>query len=223
MNCILCFSPAAEDERLSVHDRVEPSSLAPSELIDFHFKFSEVNFDLISKQMLKLCFQRIFADTTDAGAWICNSCWTHLETFHDFHEFVCTNYSSEIIETKDESFRDSDILIYEGEEVNNDLEHVTIKDETINEPVNTEAEWLEEVIEEYEEPIKPHKKISSLTQPKISKPTSITLDSADDQRIRETAKMFCDICHDPLDSLRDAKSHYKNSHSMEGYITCCQR
>lgn len=46
---------------------------------------------------------------------------------------------------------------------------------------------------------------------------------ADDERIRETAQMFCELCPAVLESLRDAKSHYKNFHCREGYIKCCHR
>ena len=48
-------------------------------------------------------------------------------------------------------------------------------------------------------------------------------DTADDQRIRETANMLCDLCSIPLESLRDAKSHFKHAHQIEGYLMCCNR
>lgn len=113
--------------------------------------------------------------------------------------------------------------MYDEDKCGSDQAEEMIKDEIINDPQIIETEWLEETIAENEEPKKP-KRVLSLQQSRASKASSsVTPDSADDQRIRETARMFCDICQDSLDSLRDAKSHYKNAHEVEGYIVCCER
>jgi hypothetical protein len=85
----------------------------------------------------------------------------------------------------------------------------------------TETEWIEDTEEEAVKPIKV--KSLPMSSSRVSKQTPLQLDSADDQRIRETANMFCNICHEPVDSLRDAKAHYKVSHETEGYIICCDR
>jgi Zinc finger, C2H2 type len=49
------------------------------------------------------------------------------------------------------------------------------------------------------------------------------LDPADDERIRNTADMFCELCSHPLDGLPQARSHFRQMHDMIGYIVCCGR
>ena len=46
-------------------------------------------------------------------------------------------------------------------------------------------------------------------------------DTADDQRIRETATMTCDYCMEQVEGFREAKIHYKEEHGITGYISCC--
>jgi hypothetical protein len=139
-------------------------------------------------------------------------CWGNLEQFNDFYSFVANNYHVEIKEeTKfqiPEVVTDhSDMIVYD--DGNDKVESEMIKVEIINDADQFEesTDWLEES----PEPVfkKPKRlKIPSIDPPKISRQTTV-LDSADDQRIRETVCMACDICNDPLDSLRDAKAHFK--------------
>lgn len=173
---------------------------------------------------------------------LCHSCWTNLETFHEFCQFVAANYDSNVLEASFDSNEEKfiiqeyhsgeiqedhsgeicedDIKVYDEDAAREELGHEEIKLELVYE--STEAEWLDENVEETEDR-KKQKKIPSLNIAGTVKTTAIPIDSADDQRIRETAKMICDICPESLDSLRDAKSHYKNAHGVDGYIICCQR
>lgn len=119
----------------------------------------------------------------------------------------------------------TDLIVYEGvEEKEEILEHEIIKVEALNESEDyVETEWVEEVSEEkiLVSPSPPKKqRVLTIHQPRGQ---SAGLDSADDQRIRETAEMYCEMCSEPFDSLRDAKSHYKLSHGVRGYIICCER
>lgn len=169
--------------------------------------------------------QKILSDSAlnNPETCLCNSCWTNLETFHEFHQFVAANYEPANFETREDKFniQNNSDIIYDEDAAKDDQDHEMIKVEIVHDPDNDEAEWILENVEEIEEPKKP--KVLSIHSPRTLKPTSIILDSADDQRIRETAKMACDICGEALDSLRDAKSHYKNAHAAEGYIVCCER
>lgn len=46
-------------------------------------------------------------------------------------------------------------------------------------------------------------------------------ETADDQRIRETASMTCEYCMEGVDGFREAKVHYMEEHGVVGYIICC--
>lgn len=105
----------------------------------------------------------------------------------------------------------SDMIVYcgddeDGEKGENDMIKVEIINDT--EQFEGSSDWLEEE----ETPLPPPKKLKRMTMieqaPKISRQSTV-LDSADDQRIRETACMSCEVCGEPLDSLRDAKAHFK--------------
>jgi hypothetical protein len=151
-----------------------------------------------------------------------------MEQFNDFYQYVSQNYSinSELKETKyqiPEEFAavapvDSDLIVYDdSEKVDTEM----IKVEIINDNEQFDEngmEWIEE------EKVQSSKKVKRIAYdiPKIPRQTAV-LDSADDQRIKETAKMYCDICHETLESLREAKSHFKSTHGVEGYLICCER
>lgn len=120
----------------------------------------------------------------------------------------------------------SDLIVYEEEVVdeNEIVESQMIKVEMLNEIVYTDTEYIEEDKLIEVPPVKIKKPtVISLPQPRTEKQPPTQPDTADDQRIRNTANMFCDICSDPFDSLRDAKAHYKLAHNTDGYILCCDR
>lgn len=162
---------------------------------------------------------------------ICKTCWTHLENFNDFYNLVAQNYSEVVTigaepeEESEQKFQiptDNDMIVYEELDNKDEIEDL-IKVEYINE------DWIEEVgYESVNQPVKhvpqqSSKKILSVPTPRLPRPPPVALDSADDQRIRETAIMACEICHISVDSLREAKSHYKSQHGVDGYIVCCER
>lgn len=167
-----------------------------------------------------------------AETYICKNCWINLESFNDFYNLVERNYSEQFTEVelepeeqlREEKFHvemENDMIVYEDEEQRDEIEDIKV--EYINE------DWIEEV--SYESPIEtvPHylkhapKKIPSVPEYRAPRPAPPQLDSADDQRIRETATMSCELCLAPFDSLRDAKHHFKSQHGIEGYIVCCER
>lgn len=141
------------------------------------------------------------------------------------------NYSEqpEVIEKYEVCNGPDDIIVFEEEpKDDDDLIKVEFIDDSIS-YVETE-EWVDEQPKETifteetcvePEPVKIVMRQQSTPKPKQQAPQP--LDSADDQRIRETAKMFCDICTDKVDSLREAKAHFKSAHGVEGYIVCCGR
>lgn len=88
-----------------------------------------------------------------------------------------------------------------------------------------EVEALDECMYETAE-IKQEKKpdIINLPVPKPqrrSQPTPI--DPADDEKIRCVANMNCDICDKLLESLAQARAHFRTEHGMIGYLKCCDR
>ena len=123
----------------------------------------------------------------------------------------------------------TNLVVYEEQEVDNEMIDLEmVKMEPLIDSAIFETEWIEEKKEPEKKPSEPSpkkvKRIKTMSLPKTPRQsTTAVLDSADDQRIRETAKMFCEMCHEPLDSLREAKSHYRNKHSVKGYIVCCER
>lgn len=159
-----------------------------------------------------------------------------LETFHDFYNFVSANYNVDVVDSKEEKYHipdkgteglnSSDMIIYEVEE-KDIAEQDMIKVEVMQDTDYAE-EWIEEEFKLPDPPkrVEKRKVISSIftsTQAKTPVRQATALDSADDQRIRETANMNCHICDELLDSLRDAKAHFKMAHAVEGYLICCER
>jgi hypothetical protein len=146
-----------------------------------------------------------------------------MEGWQEFYSLVASNYQ---IEIKDEvKFMpgvsvtplavDSDIIEYdEGDKIDTEMIKVEIINE--NEQFEVSTEWIEE-----EEKISSPKR-AKRNEEKIQRQSNI-IDSADDQRIKETAQMYCEICQESLESLRDAKSHFKVAHETEGYLICCDR
>lgn len=164
---------------------------------------------------------------------MCKNCWSNLEAFDEFHTLVASNYNVELKDHKALIQYDpnisADLIVYEEQEIEEKediLENELIKIEALNESEDfEETEWTEESKEHENVPVNPlppkKRRVPSIQQPRAQRITG--LDTADDQRIRETAEMYCEICSEPLDSLRDAKSHYKLSHGVRGYISCCER
>jgi hypothetical protein len=137
-------------------------------------------------------------------------CWSNLEQFNEFHSFVATNYHIEIKELKyqipEEADQDESMIVFDdGDKVGSEMIKVEIINDT--EHFDETSDWLEE---EEASPPKKVKRVTSIAMDpsKISRQSSVT-DSADDQRIRETACMSCEICCERLSSLRDAKAHFK--------------
>lgn len=110
---------------------------------------------------------------------------------------------------------EDEIIVYDGsaikgeeEEVHLNTEH--IKDEEISfADDESMTQWIAEITPE--EDVERKQK------------NSMNTTADDDLKIQETANMFCDICQQPLESLKDAKSHYKLMHGTLGYIVCCNR
>lgn len=156
-----------------------------------------------------------------------------MENFNEFYSYVASNYSSEgpneiIKEGKyilPDDLNSADLIEYDEEVTKETMELELVKVESLHDTEYVETEWIEEEKEIAKTPSpKRALRIPSLPLPKVFRPPASTvLDSADDQRIRETANMYCEICLMQLDSLREAKSHYKMSHATEGYIICCER
>lgn len=157
-----------------------------------------------------------------------------METFHDFYNFVSANYNVDVVDSKEEKYHipdkstdglnSSDMIIYE-EEDKDIVEQDMIKVEVMQDTDYSE-EWIEEEFKSPDPPKRIEKKkiaIFTSTREKTQVRQATALDSADDQRIRETANMNCHICDELLDSLRDAKAHFKMAHSFEGYLICCDR
>lgn len=159
----------------------------------------------------------------DPKTCLCRNCWVSLDTFHEFHNTISANYAVEEAFHKEEAeLSTSDFIVYEDETYKEEMNDIKV--EVLEEVEYTETEWIEEgrIVEIGPEEPKRELKIKSIN-PRIVKQPPVQLDSADDERIRRTAHMFCDVCQDPIESLREAKAHYKSAHSIDGYIRCCDR
>lgn len=169
--------------------------------------------------------------TDSENEGICHSCWLNIDSFHEFFNSVSSVYDTENInieeiecltdeeETTMSIIKLEDIIIEENQQTSKDESTSIYYDESMN----YETEWITEDHEQSET----EKDFSHQQQQKISnepEPQQFSMsDTADDQRIKETANMFCDICMIPVESLRDAKSHYKQIHHKEGFLMCCGR
>lgn len=142
------------------------------------------------------------------------TCWQNLKTFHEFYA-----------------------RIYENHELDKNIIHIKIKEE--QEIDNLQSEDIEEPFFESikEEPpeinhqerkkrksAKPVKEKTQKEKIDTTISTSKDLTNYDDERIRETAKMFCDLCSEKFESFANAKSHFKKLHKgIKGYLVCCDK
>lgn len=67
------------------------------------------------------------------------------------------------------------------------------------------------------------KKVKIRNSDSSSRQTAQLIDPADDEKIREFASMFCEICLMPLESMANATAHYKKKHNVKGFLKCCGR
>ncbi|CAG9801039.1 unnamed protein product [Chironomus riparius] len=137
---------------------------------------------------------------------ICMMCWESLKTFHEFYARIFENHEStkNIIHIKIKEEQDIDSLQSE------DIE------EPFYEPIKDEPP--EKTVKERKKSIKLAKEKIKKDKIDIPKDTS----SYDDERIKETAIMSCDLCSIKLESFTNAKSHFKKSHKgIKGYLICC--
>lgn len=139
-----------------------------------------------------------------------------MDAFNDFYNSVVNNYT--VAEPDVCKQVADDIIVYEDEVK---LEPEIIGVEYVEDAATFTEEWVE--VQRKEETKEHNKKVPSLPPSRAKQTPPTPLDSADDQRIRETANMFCDICASKVDSLREAKAHFKSAHGIEGYILCCGR
>lgn len=165
---------------------------------------------------------------------VCRNCVYNLDAFHQFYNQVAINYgiqeTLEVIETKNnvkfvlsEGFQEEEMVnTSELDEYGKGFEHELIKVEALDEIETTmEPEWIEQKDEDLPETIIP---LKTSRNDSTKRNPNLNIDSADDQRIRETAQMACELCSEKLDSLRDAKAHFKSLHfPLEGYLICCER
>lgn len=136
------------------------------------------------------------------------TCCQNLKTFHEFYVRIFENHESakNVIQIK----------IKEEQEIDN------LQFDEIEEP------FCESIKEEPPKTTVNEKKDKKSVKPakekKLYAPKNASSDpqNYDDERIRETANMSCDLCSIKLDSFTDAKTHYKKSHKgIKGYLVCC--
>lgn len=72
---------------------------------------------------------------------------------------------------------------------------------------------------------KPIKRINPIYKDRRTDETFLktprNLDPEEEQKIKETAQMSCDLCQKSLESFSHATFHYKTCHRLKGYLNCC--
>lgn len=143
-----------------------------------------------------------------------------MEMWMEFCRTVESNYQIEMMKEENLDVSAADIIEYDDDEEKIiDTEMIKVEMLSANENFDETTEW----IEEEEKKVVSPKRMKRVTEVDLKISRQTTVDSADDQRIKETARMYCDICQESLESLRDAKSHFKAIHGAEGYLVCCNR
>jgi hypothetical protein len=166
------------------------------------------------------------------GENICYRCFVHVSEFHTFHESVAINYGFYDHLQSHEKKEPESLIMYE--EVHESKHNPEILDEQmikIEEPDEVsppiEMNWLDEYSQEVMTP----EPAPSTSRGKRGRPRKFKteedsvslLESAEDQRIRDTANTTCEYCFEDLINFREAKIHYKEMHGIEGYFICCGR
>lgn len=149
------------------------------------------------------------------------------ENFHEFYQVVANNYG----------------ILYKLNDVKVKLENVDIEEDGLDweecpvDEVTPEAQGFEELKDEsfdekyipdspeYSPPHKRKRKQRSKfdDSPRATRGPHISIDPADDEKIRQFASMNCEICSIKLASMARAATHYKRVHSQKGYLRCCGR
>lgn len=121
-------------------------------------------------------------------------------------------------EIKDEDPIIDERNIVEWEEY---VDHVDYEPERVE---ALEEVIYDEIIEEKKPEIDENYKVIDLPVPRPQRRTAPPpIDPADDEKIRQVANMNCEICFKLLDSLAQARAHFRHEHGMIGYLTCCGR
>jgi len=142
------------------------------------------------------------------------TCWPNLKTFHEFYARIYENHESatNIIHIKIKEEQEIDSL--QSEDIEEPFfESIKEKPPKISLEKGKERKSVKSVKENIQKAIID----TTLSNPKD--PTNY-----DDERIQETAKMFCDLCSEKFESFANAKSHFKKMHKgIKGYLVCCDK
>jgi hypothetical protein len=134
---------------------------------------------------------------------------------------VATNYG--LIEEIQPDVKDEDVIVDENNIVA--WEEYVEGGEYEQERVEALEECLFETTVEVKKPqidVKPH--IIDLPTPRTQRRSAPPpIDPADDEKIRQIANMNCELCNKLLDSLAQARAHFRHEHGTIGYLTCCGR
>lgn len=235
--CILCFKPP-KSNATNINESLEGSqNLVIRDLIRVYFSFGEVRVKKkFKKKILKfLNFQRILTETKSET--LCYRCFVHVTEFHAFHESVAINYGFyEHLQSHEKKEPESSIVY---ETMQEDKQHPATSgmfddqlikmEEPDDESPPIEMNWIDEYAQESVMTPMPEPTPSTSKQhSRRGRPRKIKTEegpsheeSADDQRIRDTASTTCEYCFEDLINFREAKIHYKEMHGVEGYFTCC--
>lgn len=155
---------------------------------------------------------------------MCSICWSKIESFNKFHTEVSMRYG--ILEF--ESCLDGEeetIETIETEEVIED-DPVTFEElieEDIIEDVNIQEIEEFDQLEEIKSVISVKKEDESdLPIKKSKRATPPPKNPADDEKIRQHAEMFCDLCQKEIYSIAEARGHFRQEHpETDAYLKCC--
>lgn len=168
---------------------------------------------------------------------MCYRCYVHVSEFHTFHESVAINYGFyEHLQSQEKKEEPENFTMYEAMQedqhrpaTSDMLDEIKIE-EPDDETPPIEMNWIDEYAQE-ESAMTPMPEPTPSTSKEHSRrgrPRKIKaeespsqVESADDQRIRDTANTTCEYCFEDLINFREAKIHYKEMHDIEGYFTCC--
>ena len=223
IECILCLNKILKKNSIKLSS-TEDCDLSVEELIKLHFWFSDVSQMLLNSTIFNnfISFQKVLSHQPSKSLpIICKTCYSKLESFHEFFCAVKSNH-------KVEETNNSTTFI--------DTSTIFIKNEKIEEPEIVKQDDVDDLTSNFApSPYRDNSSDSDEPLAKVAKKRKLTaikeesaiknqkFDVAPEELdvLRVHTEFKCELCSEPLDAWKDFKTHYRLKHKIRGYLRCC--
>ncbi|XP_070508460.1 transcription factor grauzone-like [Chironomus tepperi] len=202
IECILCLNKILKKNSIKLSSN-EDCELSVEELIKLHFWFSETILAHPSPKSIPI---------------ICRTCYTKLESFH---EFFCAVKSNHKVDESVPVLIDTTTIYVKNEPFEEQLDNVKQDEDAVPDmcsPGNDQSSDSDQPLATIQ-----HKKRKSATNPEETATKKLKFDVEPEflEVLKVHADFKCEKCSEPLNDWKDIKTHYRQMHKIRGYLRCC--